>query len=264
MQLYKNIAKRYPELRTLLMRANMAMDPEEYIKETVFAAVFTSFALMFIIFMFTKSFYTFLFFPILVIILFYYLINRAHFRIKKLEKMVAREVVFAGRFLIIELESGIPLYNTFENIGYNYKYVGLYFSNIVEKVRLGTSIDDAINDTIEICPSDNLRKLLWQVLNSINTGANIGSALNSVLENIVREQNIAMKEFGNKLNPLAMFYMMVAVIIPSLGVTMLIVFSSFMNFHLSLFILILLALAIGFMQFMFLMMIKNSRPNVDI
>jgi len=72
-----------------------------------------------------------------------------------------------------------------------------------------------------------------------------------------------MKEFGNKLNPMAMFYMMIAVIIPSLGVTMLIVFSSFMNIHISLLILIILALAIGFMQFMFLMMIKNSRPNVD-
>ncbi|HIH32205.1 TPA: type II secretion system F family protein [Candidatus Woesearchaeota archaeon] len=263
MQLYKTIAKRYPELKAVLMRANMAMNPEEYVKETVFSAVFASLALVFIIFMFTKSFYVFLFFPILVVVLFFYMVNRAYFRIKKLEKMIAREVVFAGRFLIIELESGIPLYNTFENIGFNYRYVGIYFSDIVEKVRLGTSIDDAINDTIEICPSDNLRKLLWQVLNSINTGANIGSALNSVLENIVREQNIAMKEFGNKLNPMAMFYMMIAVIIPSLGVTMLIVFSSFMNIHISLLILIILALAIGFMQFMFLMMIKNSRPNVD-
>jgi pilus assembly protein TadC len=263
MQIYKTIAKKYPELRSVLMRANMSLDPVDYIKETVFASVFASLALVFIIFMFTKSFYMLLFLPLFIIVLFFYMINRAYFRIKKIEKMIAREVVFAGRFLIIELESGIPLYNTFENIGFNYKYVGIYFSNIVEKVRLGTSIDDAINDTIEICPSDNLRKLLWQVLNSINTGANIGSALNSVLENIVREQNIAMKEFGNKLNPMAMFYMMVAVIIPSLGVTMLIVFSSFMDIHISLFMLILLAIVIGFMQFMFLMMIKNSRPNVD-
>jgi pilus assembly protein TadC len=195
--------------------------------------------------------------------MFFYMFRRVYVNAKKLNQQISREVVFAGRFLIIELESGIPMYNTFENIGRNYKYVGLYFNNINEKVRLGTSLEDAINETIEVCPSENLRKLLWQILNSISTGANIASAMNSVLENIVREQNIEMKEFGNKLNPLAMFYMMIAVIVPSLGITMLVVFSSFVNIKLTLLSLIVIAVAIGLLQLMFLMMIRNSRPNID-
>ena len=241
----------------------MDVSPEQYIKETVFYSVFLSISILLIIFMFTRSFVVFLLLPILVFMLFFYVFNRVTMKAKKIEQNISREVVFAGRFLIIELESGIPLYNTFDNIGRNYKYVGIYFNNINEKVRLGTSIDDAINETIDVCPSENLRKLLWQILNSMNTGADISTALNSVLENIVREQNIAMKEFGNKLNPLAMFYMMIAVIVPSLGITMLIVFASFINLKLTLLYMMIIAVAIGLLQLMFLMMIKNSRPNVD-
>jgi archaeal flagellar protein FlaJ len=182
---------------------------------------------------------------------------------KRIEADVAKEIVFAGRFLVIELESGITLYNTFENLASNYQHVGMYFGMIAEKVRLGTGIDDAISETIEVCPSEDLRKILWQILNSIKTGADLAFALNGVLENIVREQKIAVKEYGNKLNPLAMFYMMTAIIMPSLGVTMLIVLSSFISLQLSLTILLVLAGFIGLLQVMFLLMIRNSRPNVD-
>ncbi len=261
--LYKRIAAKFPDLKTSLLKSKMTSTPEQYIKETVFYAVFMSVSILIILFMFTTSFKVFIALPFLVIIMFFYMLKRVFVKAKKLDEQISKEVVFAGRFLIIELESGIPLYNTFENIGRNYKYVGLYFNNIIEKVRLGTSLEDAINETIDVCPSENLRKLLWQILNSISTGADIASALNSVLENIVREQNIAMKEFGNKLNPLAMFYMMIAVIVPSLGITMLIVFSSFVNIQLSLVSMMVIAAAIGLLQLMFLIMIKNSRPNVD-
>lgn len=261
--LYKRISSKFPDLKRILLKANMSVSPEQYIKETVFYAVFLSIAILLVVFMFVNSFIVFLFLPVIVFIMFFYTFNRAYINSKKLDQSISKEVVFAGRFLIIELESGIPLYNTFENLGRNYKYVGLYFNNIIEKVKLGTSIDEAITETIDMCPSENLRKLLWQILNSISTGADISSALNSVLENIVREQNIAMKEFGNKLNPLAMFYMMIAVIVPSLGITMLIVFASFMNIKLTLVLLIIIAVAIGLLQLMFLMMIRNSRPNVD-
>jgi pilus assembly protein TadC len=260
---YKRIAAKFPDLRMNLLRSNITSSPEQYVKETVSFAIFMSIAILLIVFMFTKSLFVFLTFPLIVVIMFFYLFKRAYVSAKKLDQQISREVVFAGRFLIIELESGIPMYNTFENIGRNYKYVGFYFNNINEKVRLGTSLEDAITETIEVCPSENLRKLLWQILNSISTGANIASALNSVLENIVREQNIEMKEFGNKLNPLAMFYMMIAVIVPSLGITMLIVFSSFVNIKLTLLSLIVIAVAIGLLQLMFLMMIRNSRPNID-
>jgi len=60
-----------------------------------------------------------------------------------------------------------------------------------------------------------------------------------------------------------MFYMIIAVILPSLGVTMLIILSSFIEFELNLTILLVIASLLGFVQFMFLSIIKFSRPSID-
>jgi len=129
---------------------------------------------------------------------------------------------------------------------------------------MGTSMEDAINETIELVPSPNLRKILWQILNSIKTGADVTDALDSVLEQIIDEQKIAVEEYGRKLNPLAMFYMLIAVIAPSLGSTMLIIFSSFVGFKIGIAELLTMVGLLCFMQFMFYGLIKSARPAVDL
>ena len=91
----------------------------------------------------------------------------------------------------------------------------------------------------------------------------MSKALSSVFDQIVREQQIAVKEYGRKLNPMAMFYMLIAIIVPSLGTIMLVVMTTFIGFDLSLLILFLIVGFIWFIQFMFLAIIKSSRPPVD-
>jgi hypothetical protein len=44
---------------------------------------------------------------------------------------------------------------------------------IVEKVNLGTTMEDALNEAITLTPSPELRKLMWQVLNAMRTGADV-------------------------------------------------------------------------------------------
>ena len=83
------------------------------------------------------------------------------------------------------------------------------------------------------------------------------------MDQITKDQINEVNKYGKKLNPLAMFYMIIAVIMPSLGVTMLIILSSFIKFELSLTILISLALFLGFIQFMFISMVKFSRPAIE-
>ncbi len=203
-------------------------------------------------------------FPLFFIVVFRYLVQVPDVKIRKKEVGISREIAFATRFLIIEIESGVPVYNAFINVSNVYPVIGSYFRSITDQINMGTSMEDAINETIELVPSSNLRKILWQVLNSIKTGADVSGALNSVLEQIVEEQKIAVKEYGRKLNPLAMFYMLIAVILPSLGSTMLIIFSSFIGFSLGLVELLVVAGLLGFMQFMFYALIKQARPAVEL
>jgi len=196
--------------------------------------------------------------------MFYYLIQIPDVKIRKKETGISKEIAFGTRFLIIEIESGVPVYNAFNNVANVYPVIGSYFKAIIDQINMGTSMEDAINETIELVPSGYLRKILWQILNSIKTGADVSGALNAVLEQIVDEQMISVKEYGRKLNPLAMFYMLIAVILPSLGSTMLIIFSSFIGFTLGLVELLVIAGLICFMQFMFYALIKHARPAVDL
>ncbi len=260
MKLYKLLSRRLPGLRLKLLQARMEDTPEYYLRKTFFTAFILAFGLCFVAFTFYPHPIVFAFFPFLFILAAFYLIGYVDLRIEHLKKDISTELVYAGRFLIIELESGVPAYQAFKNLAKNYEVIGVYFRDLVEKIDLGTSLEDALNELITVTPSPDLRRLLWQLLNSIKTGSEASTALSSVLDQIVREQQIAVKEYGRKLNPLAMFYMMIAIIVPSLGTIMLIILASFMGFNLSLVVYMAIAFLIGFLQFMFLALIRSSRP----
>jgi flagellar protein FlaJ len=263
MELYKIIARWVPGLKLRLLQARMADSPEFYVRKIFFSSIFLGLGVCFVVFTFISQWIVFLFSPLFMALAFVYFIGFVDLKIEKVKKEINREIVYAGRFLIIEVESGVPIYQAFRNVAKNYEAIGVYFHELVERVDLGTPMEDALNEMITLTPSPELRKVLWQVLNSMKTGSEVAHALGSVVDQVVREQEIAVKEYGRKLNPLAMFYMMIAIIVPSLGTIMLIILTSFLGFNLSLLAYIIIALLIGFIQYMFLAVIRSNRPAMD-
>jgi len=266
--IFQIIARHLPNLKHGLKKAGMNYKPEEFVKRTFISAfymatgIIVSTALILAKFDMLRSIMV-IFIPLIFFVLFSYLLKLPDVKISKKEKGISREIVFAGRHLIIELESGVPLYNALVNVSKNYEVIGIYFKEITNKVNLGTSMEDALTEAVEYIPSNDFRRLLWQILNSLRTGSDVANSLGSVLEQITREQTIEINKYSKKLNPFAMFYMIIAVILPSLGITMLVVLSSFIEFQLSLTIFMIIAFLLAFVQFMFLSIIKFSRPAVD-
>ncbi len=264
----QRISKLFPGLKMKLKQAGIDYKPEDFVKRTIVSAFYMTTGLVVSLFLVLAKLNVFknamlLLVPFLFIIMFFYMIKLPDLKISKKEKEISKEIVFAGRFIIIELESGVPLYNAMANVSKNYEVIGRYFKEITDKVDLGTSMEDALNEAVELIPSDDFRKVLWQIINSIRTGSNVAKSLYSVVEQITKDQITEVNKYGKKLNPLAMFYMMVAVILPSLGMTMLIILSSFIQFQISLTILVFLACFLGFVQFMFISMVKFSRPAIE-
>jgi flagellar protein FlaJ len=262
--IFKMLARNISELKLKLARARINEEPEHYVKKTFSTAIVLTLGLLIIVFAFFKKPVILLFAPPIFLFSFFYFIRFVDVKIEKMKRHINQELVFAGRFLIIELESGVPLYNAFINLGKNYEVIGPFFNEVVEKINLGTTMEEALNEAITLTPSPELRKLMWQVLNSMRTGADVADSLNAVIDQIVRQQQIAVKEYGRKLNPLAMFYMMMAVIVPSLGTTVLIVLATFIGFSLPLPFLLVIAGLVGFVQLMFLAVIKSARPPMEI
>ena len=268
--LIRRIVRTLPGINIKLKQAGMFDTPEEFIKKTILSAFYlTTGITALVVTVLTQleilSSIIYFAFPVFMFfIMFFYMLKVPDVKILRKGKEISREIVFAGRFMMIELESGVSLYDAMINASKNYEVIGKYFKEIIDKVSMGTTIEDAINETIETTPSSDLTKLLWQILNSLRTGADISSSLSNILDQIVREQIIDVKEYGRKLNPLAMFYMVIAIIVPSLGITMLIVLTTFISIKVDLAALLAIALFLGFIQYMFFSIIKSSRPAVEI
>jgi len=269
--LFKRIAGKFPGLRHTLAQAEIPDRPEDFIRKSFLTATYVTIGISLMAYpvvakMLRKSLAEIFLsgFTVGMLVFYFYLLyfffNYPTARIIRAQKDINMEVVYAGRFLLIELESGMPVYNAFVNVAKNYKTIGKHFQNIVDKVNLGTDMEAAIDEEANVVPSQNVKKMFWQILNSIRTGANISGALTTVIDQIVREQQVEVQEYGRKLNPMAMFYMIVAVILPSLGMTMFMVLATFVGLKLDLVSLATAACVLGFVQFLFLATIKSSRP----
>ena len=267
-QLIHRLARKYPELELKLKQAGISDTKEQFLNKTILTAVMMTAGLSFILLVFVKSLgvppIILGMIPLIFFMMFYFFLHSPEAMVKKEISAVSKEIVFAGRFLMVELESGIDVYNALIGVSANYPTIGKYTRHIVKEVDLGTSMDDAINQEVELTPSEDLRKVLWQILNSLKTGADTSKSLKSVVEQIVKEQQIQITEYGRKLNPLAMFYMIIAIILPTLGITMLLVISTLMAIDINFKILMIILVFIAFMQFMFLSIIRSSRPSVGI
>lgn len=267
MKLIKRLVALTPTLGEKLRIAGMDDDTELFMRKTLFTAGYLAIGVEFVVGAFVWQFGAnplfllmgFGIFPFF----FMYFLRYPDVKATIKGRDLNREIIDATRYLIIEIESGIPLYESMEGVRDNFDHIGELFRKILSDVNTGTRIEDAITNAVKYAPSDQVRRVLWQILNSLETGADVSVALKEIISQISREHLVQIRGYGRKLNPLAMFYMIIAVIIPSLGVTMMTVLSSFASIQIDLYVLFALAGFLGFIQFMFLAIIKSSRPAVN-
>lgn len=197
-------------------------------------------------------------------ILFFLVMKRVDGSIIKRKKDIDKEVLFAGRFLLIKLNSGRPLINSLIDASKSYGVAAKYFKEIVHDIELGKPIEEALEKASVYSPSKNFRKILFQISNALKIGIDVSKFLEATLEHIAREQLIEIQRYGKKLNSVTMFYMLFAVVMPSLGMTLFVVIGSFMSLdiNLNLFIVVLFFLTV--LEFMFITVFKSIRPNVNI
>ena len=205
--------------------------------------------------------------PLFFYISFEYFLMQPRIIIKRRGRHIDQELVFAGRHLLIELRSGVMLYDAMLGITRDYGDVSKEFNKIVEKVTLGVPMTIAMHEVADQCPSSYFRRVLLQMANSLTSGSDVTDSLELVLNQVGQEQIIELKAYGQKLNPLVMFYMIFGVIMPSLGVAFLIILLSFVGTGLSGYGVGIMAAIFAFVtivQFMFLTVVENSRPSFDL
>ncbi len=179
-------------------------------------------------------------------------------RARKLEQQLTP----ALRQLLIELKSGVPLFNAMASVSNDYGEVSVEFKKIVTKINGGTRDLDAIAEATTANPSLQFRKVLWQISNALKVGSDLSHVLEVLVHDLTLAQMEKIKKYGQELSPWIMIYMMAAVILPSLGITMLMVLMSFLSASIPPIILpILIAFLAGF-QLFFMNFVSTRRPKV--
>ena len=167
------------------------------------------------------SLMTFLFF--LVLHLFY-----PRMIAKSIAQRIDRELIFAMRDLLIQISSGVPLFNAMDNVGNsNYGYVSREFSIISTHVKGGASLLDEVEAMAVRTQSEYLKKTSWQMATAIRSGANVTATIKGVVKMLVDYQFTLTKSFNAELNFIVLVYLMVSAVLPTIGTTVLVIFSVF-------------------------------------
>ncbi|MCX6768770.1 MAG: type II secretion system F family protein [Candidatus Micrarchaeota archaeon] len=259
----------YPNMKKKLLMAGMDKSPEDFldgvvISTSLFTIALTVAAAVFLNSIQVEMFWLVPLFFVFLLFAFQYFMLYPDVKITKRKKDIDYELVFAGRHLLIALKSGMPLFDSLVGVSRGYGAVSEEFNRIVEKITLGVSMTQAIREVIQNCPSNDYNRIMLQIANSISSGSDVADSLEVVLNQVFREQVIALKAYGQKLNPLVMFYMIFGIIFPSLGLAFAVILFSLLGagrFGITASLLLLVFVSIAIIQFLFLAMVESSRPK---
>jgi pilus assembly protein TadC len=180
---------------------------------------------------------------------------------KRNTKLIDKDIIFAASDLVISLRSGVPLYNAITSVSTGYGEASNEFAKIVNRVRLGIPLVDAIDQTIDESSNKSFKRLMLQASVSIKSGADISVSLSEIIDDLITEREIELRRYGQKLNVLAMFYMIFGIILPSMGIAVITIITTFVSiFTVNITVLEAAVVVIIFVQLIFLQLIKNARP----
>lgn len=259
---------RYPDLDFYLKASRMGEEPVQYLKKAVLSSVTLSAILFFFLgfveyFVFGSVGFALILSVLVFVFVSFYNINIPRYNLIKAKGMIESELISAIRFLSLELRSQRSLHGAIKHTAENFPVIGLYFEEILNDVKLGKTMEDSLEKAIDLCPSPHLRNLFWQLTNSLQTGADISDSLENLLGDIEEEQQIRVEEYGKELNALSLFYMMISIIIPTVGLTIVTAVLTFVGINIPLGALLMIWFTIAFIQFMFVQYSLNKRPRVE-
>ncbi|MFH1447985.1 MAG: type II secretion system F family protein [Candidatus Micrarchaeota archaeon] len=181
-------------------------------------------------------------------------------RVRSLEN----NLIPALRQLLIEIRSGVTLFQAMGSVTEGYGEVSAEFKRIVEHINVGVSETEALNDASRRNLSFKFRRVLWHISNSLTVGSDIAISLTDMIEELTKEKMDDIRRYGQELNPWTMMYMMLAVVMPSLGITIAAIILSFLNISLPKNI-VLPGVIIFLMlfQIFFINFVKSRRPQVE-
>ncbi len=188
---------------------------------------------------------------------------RVHYNKKQRE--LEKNLLPALEDVLVQLSSGVPLFNILVNISISdYGEISTEFKKAVRKINAGVPQIEVLEELGEKNSSPYFRRTLWQISNGMKSGSDISTVIKGSLRLLNEEQIVQIQNYGNKLNPLVMFYMLVTIILPALAITFLTIIASMVGLNKNITMVLYggLFMFTVFIQVMFLGAIRSARPTL--
>ncbi|NIO44687.1 MAG: hypothetical protein GTN36_04000 [Candidatus Aenigmarchaeota archaeon] len=260
------ICRSFPSLKLNLYQAKIGLRPREYASLIVLTTIFYFIILTPLVFWIgfiagkVDFFLPFAVGGVFSLFVFFYLIQYPRLVASRRMKVLESDLLNSLQHMLIEIKSGVPLFNSMISISTGYGEISEEFKKVVKEINAGKSEIKALEEASRRNPSLYFRRTLWQLTNSIKAGSDIGNALEAIVHNLTQEQIIAIRKYGQELSPYTLIYMLIAIIMPTLGITFLIILSSFAGLQIPKLIFPLIVLGLAVFQYFFMGMIKTKRP----
>lgn len=148
--------------------------------------------------------------------------------LKKIAVMENKDLLFALREIIIDVDSGIPLFDSMKNVATGeYRQISAAFEIVVREVETGTPEVDALKHLALRTESEYTKRTIWQMVNALESGASMKNALTGIADALEAANYREIKNYSTNLNFMLLIYMLIAAVVPSLGVTFMVLLSAF-------------------------------------
>jgi flagellar protein FlaJ len=260
----RHLEPMFPQMEWNLKRSGFTIDTTQYLSVVLYmtTVVFTfTFLVSVVPFLFTEGIETAytggLFTLVISAVALVYFIYIPKVKMGQRSVLIDRDLEYMLKDMQIQLNSGVPLFDTLVNVARG------ECEGIIQEVEQGKSMSEVLDDVGMWSPSEYFRKTMWQIVNALKTGSDVVKALEAISSDIRMEKENKIKAYGKELNLYGLIYMMLGVILPSMGVTLLVILSSFLGEGMvteTIFWVIMIGLFL--FQVVFIVFVKNKRPTI--
>ncbi len=262
----------FPSLGLHLTNSGMGGNPKEYLANCFFKAiscflVLSVLSVAFSVFGGNKDIaVTFILYSLVFSLgIFALLIIRPKTIAAKKLKSIECNLLPALRDFKVQYNAGLSIFDALKSIAKGgYGDISELFENAVKQISTGRSQVDVFKKMAAENPSLLLRRALWQISNGLVAGGDISRILEEITRSLSEEKLNQIIRFGSKMKPAGMIYVVLAVVLPALAVTFLIILSNFLNINPKTIItsLSMIIFFIVLMQLLFFQLIKARRGNL--
>ncbi len=263
-----------PGMDTDIMRAGLDIEPDDYRSSAVVSALLFGLAFFVLIFVLLfritlvlrSSLLLGLMAGILVFAMFLIVLLRyPKILAGKSSEQIDKNLVYALKDLLLSISSGLPMFTALTLVSKGkYGYVSRDLKIVVDKVNTGVSLEESLEWLAISTPSEHFQNALWQIVNTSKSGADIEGVLRSLIENLVSEQRSDIEKYSNELNVLTLVYMLAAVAIPTIIITLMIILNAFASAGVNEIMLVIFVCMSFLVQLVIIGFVKSRRPVVHV